>query len=83
MSIDNPNDRIPTERDVDTDDAVAQSRATGGDPDADGADATSTTGTGDSGEFVGRVSGQDEGYAGMTGAEARAIDGDTSTPTSS
>jgi len=78
-----PNDgRIPTEGDVAEDTAVAQSRATGGDSDADGADALSTTGTGDSGEFVGRVSGQDVGYAGLTGAEARAMSDDDKTPTS-
>ncbi|MBA2553660.1 MAG: hypothetical protein H0V10_08200 [Geodermatophilaceae bacterium] len=60
------------EADVDEDEALANSRETGGDPDADGADAGSTTGTGESQEFVGRVSGQDAGYAGETGAEARA-----------
>lgn len=59
-----------SEDDVDTDDKLANSRATGGGPDTEG-DAESTTGTGDSEEFVGRVSGQDEGYAGETGAEAR------------
>ena len=35
-------------------------------------DASSTTGTGESGEFVGRVAGQDVGYAEETGAERRA-----------
>lgn len=60
------------EADVDEDEAVANSRETGGDPDVDGADAGSTTGTGESEEFVGRVSGQDLGYEGETGAEARA-----------
>jgi hypothetical protein len=59
------------EDDVDTDDALANSRATGGDADEDG-DAGTTTGTGHSEEFVGRTAGQDEGYAGETGAEARA-----------
>ncbi|HEV7656684.1 MAG TPA: hypothetical protein VGP36_18370 [Mycobacteriales bacterium] len=59
------------EDDVDSDDQVANSRATGGGPDT-GGDAESTTGTGDSEEFVGRTAGQDEGYAGETGAEARA-----------
>ena len=58
------------EDDVDTDDAVANSRATGGRPDQDG-DAGTTTGTGQNEEFVGRAAGQDEGYAGETGAEAR------------
>ena len=65
---------IETELDVPVDEATAASRATGGDEDAEGPDAQGTTGTGESGEFVGRVSGQDEGYAGRTGAEARAGD---------
>ncbi len=59
------------EDDVDTDDNVANSRATGGEP-TEAGDAGSTTGTGTSEEFVGRTAGQDEGYAGETGAEARA-----------
>jgi hypothetical protein len=59
-----------TEDDVDTDGKLANSRATGGGPDREG-DAESTTGTGQSEEFVGRTAGQDEGYAGETGAEAR------------
>ena len=63
---------IDTEQDVPVDESTAASRATGGDDDATGPDAGGTTGTGESGEFVGRVSGQDEGYAGLTGAEARA-----------
>jgi hypothetical protein len=63
---------IDRENDVPVDEATAASRATGGDEDERDADAESTTGTGTSGEFVGRVSGQDEGYAGLTGAEARA-----------
>ena len=58
------------EDDVDTDTGLANSRATGGGPDRDG-DAGTTTGTGDNEEFVGRTAGQDEGYAGETGAEAR------------
>lgn len=76
------NDRVPKEKDVAEDSAVAQSRATGGDPDATNADAVGTTGTGDSGEFVGRVSGQDVGYAGLTGAEARAMTDDDDPPAS-
>jgi hypothetical protein len=59
------------EDDVDTDDQLANSRATGGGG-SEGGDAETTTGTGTSEEFVGRVAGQDEGYAGETGAEARA-----------
>jgi len=58
------------EADVETDRRVANSRATGG-GDAVGGGAESTTGTGVSEEFVGRAGGQDEGYAGETGAEAR------------
>lgn len=64
-------DPRPGEEDVDRDDAQALSRATGGEDD-DQPDATTTTGTGDSGTFVGRTSGQDVGYADETGAERRA-----------
>lgn len=60
------------ESDVDTDDALANSRDTGGDAGADDDDEGSTTGTGENEEFVGRVSGQDDGGAGESGAEARA-----------
>ena len=63
-------DPRPGEEDVDRDDAQALSRATGG-GDSDALDARSTTGTGESEEFVGRVAGQDVGYAGETGAERR------------
>ena len=66
-------DPRPGEDDVDRDDAQALSRATGG-GDGDAPDAGSTTGTGDSDTFVGRVSGQDVGYAGETGAERRAAE---------
>lgn len=59
------------EDDVDSDDALANSRDAGG-ADKDDGDSASTTGTGASEEYVGRVAGQDEGYAGETGAEARA-----------
>jgi hypothetical protein len=64
-------DPRPGEDDVDRDDAQALSRATGG-GDSDESDASSTTGTGESDAFVGRVAGQDVGYAGETGAERRA-----------
>ncbi len=59
------------EDDVEADPAVARTRETGGGPGADEDQAT-TTGTGTSEEFVGRVSGQDEGDVGESGAEARA-----------
>jgi hypothetical protein len=66
-------DPRPGEDDVDRDDAQALSRATGG-GESDAPDADGTTGTGDSGTFVGRTSGQDVGYAGETGAERRAAE---------
>ncbi|MEJ8281687.1 hypothetical protein [Pseudonocardia spirodelae] len=67
--------RTPAE-DVEPDPHLASSRETGGLPGAEGGDAVATTGTGDSGEFVGRVAGRDEGFAGETGAEARAEAGE-------
>ncbi len=70
-----------SEPDVEPDPQVARSREAGGvDPDqkdrpvdesAD-PDGPSTTGTDENEQFVGRVAGQDAGYAGETGAEARA-----------
>jgi hypothetical protein len=65
-----PPDPRPGEEDVDRDDAEVLSRATGG-GESDAPDAASTTGTGESGTFVGRVAGQDVGYAEETGAERR------------
>jgi hypothetical protein len=65
-------DPRPGEEDVDRDDAEALSRATGGVPDEDAPDQGSSTGTTPNEEMVGRVSGQDVGYAGETGAERRA-----------
>jgi hypothetical protein len=64
-------DTYDRETDVDTDEQVANSRAAGGDPDETGGDAQSTTGTGRSDEFVGRVTGDDDGDNTETGAEAR------------
>lgn len=60
------------EGDVGGDDALANSRLAGGDADEQGGDAGSTTGTGESEEFVGRTAGQDIGYEEETGAEVRA-----------
>ena len=65
-------DPRPHEDDVEPDDAQALSRATGGVEDPDAPDQGSTTGTTPSETFVGRVSGQDVGYAGETGGERRA-----------
>jgi hypothetical protein len=70
-----------SEPDVAADPNVTRSRETGGmDPDhrtrpvdeRGGPDAPSTTGTAENETFVGRVAGQDAGYTGETGAEARA-----------
>lgn len=47
-------------------------RATGGEPDPAADDTHSTTGTTESGPFVGRASGDDAGDVGVSGAEARA-----------
>jgi hypothetical protein len=63
------------EDDVAGDGHLAESRATGG-SDGDTGDAASTTGTGASEEFVGRVSGQDDGAERQSGAEARAFGAD-------
>ncbi|ANY07672.1 hypothetical protein [Pseudonocardia sp. HH130630-07] len=57
--------------DVEPDPNLANARTTGG-ADTEHGDSATTTGTGHTGEYVGRVAGQDEGYAGTTGAEARA-----------
>ena len=65
-------DRRPREDDVNDDDAQALSRETGGVESPEEPDQGSTTGTTPNEEFVGRVSGQDVGYAGETGAERRA-----------
>jgi hypothetical protein len=61
------------EDDVQADPARANSRETGGVEDPDAADQGSTTGTTPSGEYVGRVSGQDVGAAEEQGAERRAL----------
>jgi hypothetical protein len=66
-------DPRPSEEDVDPHDAQALSRATGG-GESEEPDAAATTGTGASGTFVGRVAGQDVGYAEETGAERRAAE---------
>lgn len=63
------------ETDVTDDSHLAQTRAAGGAP-GGGGDAGSTTGTGSSGEFVGRTAGQDDGAERLSGAEARALGAD-------
>ncbi len=69
-----------SEPDVEVDAHLARTRETGGVPDhpddrTEG-DAVATTGGGETDEFVGRVAGRDLGYAGETGAEARAAAGE-------
>jgi hypothetical protein len=64
-----------TVEDVEADPHIARTRRTGG-ADTERHDSAGTTGTGDSGDFVGEVAGQDEGFTGETGAEARADRGD-------
>ena len=65
--------------DVARDPALASSRATGGDHPELSGDRGSTTGTGRTGGFVGRIAGDDNGYAGETGAERRAEVSDADT----
>lgn len=67
-------DTRPGEEDVDRDDEQALSRATGGVEDPDAPDQGSTTGTTPNGVFVGRVAGQDVGYADEQGADRRAAE---------
>ena len=70
-----------SEADVAADPNLARTRETGGVPDdrpddrTEG-DAPGTTGTGEAEQFVGRAAGRDLGYAGQTGAEARAEAGE-------
>ena len=70
-----------SEPDVEVDPQVARSREAGGvdpglkdrpDDERADADGSSTTGTDENEQFVGRVAGDDAGYTGETGAEARA-----------
>lgn len=61
-----------SESDVGSDEHVAGSRATGGAANPDAPDNDSTTGTGATPGFVGRVAGADEGDVGESGAERRA-----------
>jgi len=68
-----------SESDVPEDPHVAASRDTGGRETGGEPDKHSTTGTTRDGTYVGRVAGEDAGYAEETGAEARARtdDGET------
>jgi hypothetical protein len=68
-------ERYGREADVDVDEQVANSRATGDDADTEDTEdsdgSPSTTGTGGSGEFVGRAAGEDSSAEEESGAEAR------------
>jgi hypothetical protein len=65
------------ETDVQYDKHQASSREIGGVADPEEPDQASTTGTTPNGQFVGRIAGDDVGYAGETGAERRAeVDAD-------
>ena len=73
--------RGTSEPDIEPNPHLAGARETGGLPDAHPAgrtegDAAGTTGTDENEEFVGRAAGRDLGYAGETGAEARAEAGE-------
>jgi len=65
-------DRSKGESDVEPDNARVNSRDTGGVEDPTKPDQGSTTGTTPDDEYVGRIAGDDVGYAGETGAERRA-----------
>jgi hypothetical protein len=67
-----PERPVRAEDDVDTDLERVDSRDTGGVPDASKPDQASTTGTTPDDEYVGRIAGDDPGYAEETGAERRA-----------
>lgn len=71
---------VRPEQDVAIDPGLASSRATGGLHSQLRGDRGSVAGTGDTGEFVGRVAGDDLGYAGETGAEARSAAGEPTAP---
>ena len=60
-----------TVEDVEPDPNIARSRETGG-ADTERSDSASTTGTGRNDEFVGQVTGEDQGSDAETGAERRA-----------
>lgn len=62
----------PTEQDVGHDPRTVASRSAGGVHDELTGDRGSTTGTGNTGVFVGQVAGDDPAYAEETGAERRA-----------
>jgi hypothetical protein len=73
--------RFQGDGDAPQDTGVAASRVTGGVEQPSYPDQASTGGTTPDAEYVGRVAGDDVGYAGETGAEVRA-EADRNPPTS-
>jgi hypothetical protein len=65
-------DQPTGEDDVAADPQLASNRDVGGVADPSQPDQASTTGTTPNPEYVGRIAGDDVGYAGETGAERRA-----------
>jgi hypothetical protein len=63
-----------SESDVASDPQVAGSRDTGGVPEPDAPDQSSTTGTSPTSEYVGRIAGDDPGDVEESGAERRAAE---------
>jgi len=63
-----------SESDVAADPHVAGSRDTGGVPDPEATDQSSTTGASPTSEYVGRIAGDDPGEVQESGAERRAAD---------
>jgi hypothetical protein len=63
------------EADAADDPAVSRARPTGGRSGDERGDNATPTGPGASGTFVGRIGGEDLGYAGETGAERRVEEG--------
>jgi hypothetical protein len=74
-----PAARRTGEDDAPVDQAMATSRETGGGDDPGTMDKNSTTGTTESGEFVGRAGSDETGDVGLSGAEARGDEADGAT----
>lgn len=64
--------RKKSESDIEIDRDVARSRETGGVDHPSAPDQASTTGSSRTSDYVGRIAGDDVGYAEETGAERRA-----------
>lgn len=71
-NIEHPAEQNRPATDADDEEYLAGSRDTGGVADPDEPDQASTTGSTPTPQYVGRVAGDDVGYAEETGAERRA-----------